>query len=261
MPDIFKSPAFVISGQDLGESDRLITFYTMARGKVRGIAKGAKRSRRRFVNALEPFTMLNLSLALPRTTGLNRIDSTEILDNFPHLRHEVECYIMASLCCELINLWTKEDDPQEDLFKLLRWYLNSLNEGFHPRKTTLFFKTLLLALAGYAPDFDQCLLCKKPPMGDHVVFKLHAGGFICSGCRKAEEKTHKISLGTLKSLRYIQKGPLDNLHRLTMTDAVLEEAWSLMKSLHCHHLEQVPASYVAVNGLKLEIGNWKFGGK
>ncbi|MCK4426274.1 MAG: recombination protein O N-terminal domain-containing protein, partial [Deltaproteobacteria bacterium] len=32
MPEIFKSPAFVISGQDLGESDRLITFYTMARG-------------------------------------------------------------------------------------------------------------------------------------------------------------------------------------------------------------------------------------
>ena len=259
MPDIFKSPAFVISGQDLGESDRLITFYTMGKGKVRGIAKGAKRSRRRFVNALEPFTLLNLSLALPRTTGLNRIDSTEILDNFPQLRHKVECYIMASLCCELVNLWTKEDDPQEDLFKLLRWYLNSINDGFHPRKTTLFFKTMLLAMAGYAPDFDQCLLCKKSPTGNHAIFKLHAGGFICSECRKSGEKTHKISLGTLKSLRYIQKGPLDNLHRLTMTDAILEEAWSLMKSLHCHHLERVPASYVAVNGLKLEIGNWKFG--
>ena len=252
MPDILKSPAFVISGQDLGESDRLITFYTMAGGKMRSIAKGAKRSRRRFVNALEPFTMLNLSLALPRTTGLNRIDSTEILDNFPQLRLKFECYIMASLCCELVNLWTKEDDPQKNLFKLLRWYFGPLNDGFHPKKTTLFFKILLLTLAGYAPDFDQCLLCKKPPMGDHVVFKLHAGGFVCSGCRKAGEKTHKIGLGTLKSLRYIQKGPLDNLHRLTMTDAVLEEAWSLMKSLHCHHLERVPASYKVLAGLGTE---------
>ena len=249
MPEIFKSPAFVISGQDLGESDRLITFYTMDRGKVRGIAKGAKSSRRRFVNALEPFTMLNLSLALPRTTGLNRIDSTEILDNFPSLRHNVECYIMASLCCELVNLWTKENDPQEDLFKLLRSCLNSLNENLCPRKTTLFFKTMLLALAGYAPNFDQCLFCKKPPMGDNVFFKLHAGGFICSGCRKAGGKTHKISLGTLKSLRYIQKGPFDKLHRLIMTDAVLEEAWSLIKSLHCHHLERVPVSYASVNSL------------
>jgi hypothetical protein len=44
-----------------------------------------------------------------------------------------------------------------------------------------------------------------------------------------------------------------------MTDAVLEEAWSLIKSLHCHHLEQIPASYVAINGLKLEIGKQKFG--
>jgi DNA repair protein RecO (recombination protein O) len=243
MPEIFKSPAFVISGQDLGESDRLITFYTMARGKIRGIAKGAKRSRRRFVNALEPFTMLNLSMVPHRTTGLNRIDSTEILDNFPPLRNKIDCYIMASLCCELVNLWTKENDPQEDLFKLLRWCLDSLNEGFLPRKTTLFFKTLLLALAGYAPDFDLCLLCKRPPIGNHVFFKLHAGGFICNECRKSGGKTHKISLGTLKSLRHIQNRSLDSLHRLTMTDAVLEEAWSLIKSLHCHHLEQVPASY------------------
>lgn len=254
MPEIFKSPAFVISGQDLGESDRLITFYTKARGKVRGIAKGAKRSRHRFVNALEPFTMLNLSMVPPRTTALNRIDSTEILDNFPLLRNKIDCYIMASLCCELVNLWTKENDPQADLFKLLRWYLNSINEGFHPLKTTLFFKTLLLALAGYAPDFDLCLLCKRPPMGNYVFFKLHAGGFICSECRKSEEKTHKINLGTLKSLKHIQNGSLDNLHRLTMTNEVLEESWSLIKSIHCYHLEQVPASYVAVNGLKLEIG-------
>nr|HDN00249.1 DNA repair protein RecO [Deltaproteobacteria bacterium] len=254
MSAIFKSPAFVLSGQDLGESDRLITFYTMLRGKMRGIAKGAKRSRRRFVNALEPFTMLDLSLALPRTTGLNRINSTEIIDNFPFIRHKVECFIMASLCCELVSLWTKENDTQEDIFKLLQWYLKSLNGGLHPRKTTLFFKTFLLALAGYAPDFDRCLLCRRPPMSDHVIFKLHAGGFICSECRKSVEKTHKISLGTLKSLRYIQNGSLDNFHRLNMTGSVFEEAWSLMKGLHCHHLERVPTSYEAFKGLKLEIG-------
>jgi recombinational DNA repair protein (RecF pathway) len=98
-------------------------------------------------------------------------------------------------------------------------------------------------LAGYVPDFDLCLLCKRPPVDNHVVFKLHAGGFICSECWKSGGKTHKISLGTLRSLRHIQSGSLDSLHRLAMTDAVFEEAWYLMKSLHCHHLEQVPASY------------------
>jgi len=254
MPGIFKSPAFVISGRDMGESDRIITFYTMAGGKVRAVARGAKRSRRRFVNALEPFTMLNLSLALPRTTGLSRIESAGILDSFPSLRHKVECYVLASLCCELVNLWTKENDPQEDLFKLLRWCLNCLNEGLHPRKTVLFFKILLLTLAGYAPGFDLCLRCKKPPVGNHVFFRLHAGGFICGECLKSREGSHKISLGALRSLRYIQNGSLDRLYRLTMTDAAFEEAWSLIKSLHCHHLDQVPASYAAVDGLKPEIG-------
>ncbi len=249
MPEVLKSPAFVISGQDLGESDRLITFYTLASGKARGIAKGAKRSRRRFVNALEPFTLIYLCLVLPRTTGLNRIDSTEIVDSFPFLRHRIDCYVMASLCCELVNLWTREGDPQEDLFRLLRWYFDSLKERSSTKKTTLYFKTKLLALAGYAPNWDLCLLCKKPPNGARVTFRLHDGGFVCSKCRNTDKAVHTISLGTLRTLGHIQKGSLYNLHRLSIADAALEEAWSLIRSLHCHHLQRTPASYEVLSRL------------
>jgi len=247
MPEIFKSHAFVISGRDLGESDRLITFYTMNKGKTRGIAKGAKRSRRRFVNALEPFTLLNLSLALPRTAGLSRIDSTEILDSFSPIRGKIDCYIMASLCCELVDLWTRESDPQRDLFELLRSYFRSLKEGFPPRKATLFFKTLLLSLVGYAPNLDSCLCCKRPPEGDYVAFRIHAGGFICKRCQKREKNTYRITLGALNSLKYIQKKRFNNLHRLSITDTTFEEAWSLIHDLHCYYLQRVPASYKVVD--------------
>ncbi len=247
MPEIFKSPAFVIAGRDLGESDRLITFYTMDRGKTRGIAKGAKKSKHRFVNALEPFTLLNLSLALPRTTGLSRIDSAETLDSFSSLRGKIDYYIMASLCCELVDLWTREGDPQRDLFELLRSYFRSLKEGLPARKATLFFETLLLSLVGYAPNLDSCLRCKRPPKDDHVAFKIHAGGFICKKCQKKGEDAHRITLGALKSLKYIQNRKFNNLHRLSITDAAFEEAWSFIHDLHCHYLQRVPASYKVVD--------------
>ncbi|NIA08687.1 MAG: DNA repair protein RecO [Nitrospiraceae bacterium] len=253
MSEIFKNPAFVISGRDLGESDRLITFYTMDRGKTLGIAKGAKRSRHRFVNALEPFTLLNLSLALPRTTGLNRVDSAEILDSFSPLRGKIECYIMASLCCELVDLWTREGDPQREIFELMRSYFRSLKKGFPPKKATLFFETQLLTLVGYAPNLDLCLCCKKPPDGNYVAFRIHAGGFICKKCQKRGKDTNRITLGALNSLKYIQKKTFDNLCRLSITDAAFEEAWSLIHDLHCHYLQQVPASYKVVDTIKSGI--------
>ncbi len=242
MPEIFKNPAFVISGRDLGESDRLITFYSMDRGKVRGIAKGAKRSRHRFVNTLEPFTLLNISLALPRTKGLSRIESAEILDSLSSIREKTDCYIMVSLCCELVDLWTRDGDPQRELFELLCSYFRSLKQGLPPRKVTLFFETQLLTLVGYAPNLDTCLCCKKRPEAGYVTFKVHEGGFICKRCQRTED-AYRISLGALRSLKYIQKNAFSNLHRLSITDAAFEEAWSLIHRLHCHYLQRMPASY------------------
>ena len=55
-----KSEAIVLRSIDYGESDRIVTFYTADFGKVKGIAKGAKRSSKRFANTLESFSRLQL---------------------------------------------------------------------------------------------------------------------------------------------------------------------------------------------------------
>jgi DNA repair protein RecO (recombination protein O) len=249
MPEFFKSPAIVITARDMGESDRLVTFFTLTGGKVRGVAKGAKRSRHRFVNALEPFTFLRLCLVPSRTNGLGRVDSVEIEESFPLLRHQVNAYGMASLCCELVDLWTREGDTHRELFSLLLWLLHSLKDVSSTKKTTLIFKTKLLALSGFGPDWENCLLCKEPLAGKNGGIWVHEGGFACGACRKTAVKVPAITLGVLRSLGHMQNRPVRELDRLSISEPTLTAAWSLMQRLHCHHLQRTPASYKVLSEL------------
>lgn len=250
MPRTFTSSAVVLLARDQGESDRLVTFYSQRNGKVRGIAKGAKRSRHRFVNALEPFTLVRLMFVPPRTSGLARVEHAEVLESFPPLRSRVQCYAHASLCCELVDLWTREGDAQGALFDLLLWYLQAAASGEDPAPITLFFQTRLLALVGYAPEWDRCLRCSAQPATRRIPFGVDRGAPLCSQCRGSYGSLSAVTLGTLRTLAHVQVNPLNRLCRLKVSDAILAECWNLVQASHCHHLQRQPASYRVLTGLK-----------
>lgn len=250
MAGALKTHAIVLLASDLGESNRLVTFYTLENGKLRGVAKGAKRSQHRFVNALEPFTWVRLSFVPSRAEGLGRIDAAEVEDSFPHIRSSTEAFCMASLCAEMIDRWTKDLDPHRDVFHLLLWSLRVLDEAGSHKKTTLFFKVKLLSLAGYAPNWTRCSICKGPPTGRRAYVTLKDGGFICEDCGKTGHDTNPVSLGTLKTLHHIQNRPLETLERLHISDYILKEAWTLTQELHSHHLHMVPLAYQVLSGFE-----------
>ena len=244
MPKYIRCPAIVIGGQDLGESDRLITFYSLNKGKVRGVAKGAKRSKHRFVNALEPFTSLILTLVPPKTSSLSRIDSVEIDKSFPEIRKAYTSYVMACLCVELVDLWTKEHDANESIFHLLYWYLNVLNKGFPPQRTTLVFKIHLLSLVGYRPRLDFCVSCHSPLTGKQVSLHISEGGFVCQKCQPVDE--NRVSLGTLNTVKFISKTGLNRVHRIIIPEPTLKEAWFMIRNFHRHYLQRMPSSYKVI---------------
>jgi DNA repair protein RecO (recombination protein O) len=248
MPEVLKTDAVVLLANDLGESDRLVTFYTLGSGKLKGVAKGAKRSRHRFVNALEPFTLVRLGFVASRTDGLGRIDAAEVCESFPAIRSNTQAFCMASLCCEMVDRWTRELDPHRDVFHLLVWYLKALSSAVSHKKTTLFFKVKLLSLAGYAPDWARCSVCKALPKGKIAYITLKDGGFICEDCANGRIEARPVSLGTLKTLHHIQQRPAVSLERLIISDPVLEEAWTLVQVLHSHHLHMTPLAYQVIEG-------------
>jgi len=243
MPDAQRTAAIVVGGRDFGESDRIVTFFTPSSGKLVAVARGAKRSLRRFVNALEPFTHLDLLLVPPRAGGLPRIDSAEPRECFHPLRENVQGFFLGSLCCELVDKWTRVNDSHEGLFHLLLWVLTELSGNPSERQAVLAFQTRLLGFVGYAPDWTRCVFCRQPIRGGAARVRPEEGGFACTSCGRGAEGGLTVGLGALKSLEFIQNRPLSGLGRLTMVRPVFDDAWAVMRALHSHHLRAEPFSY------------------
>lgn len=224
--------SIVIKVMDYGESDKIITLFTESHGKLKGIAKGAKRSKKRFVNKLEFFTLLEICAAFPRHSSLLRIDSAVLLSSFPLLRESYKRYAVAMLACELVDLWTRENDPEEDLFHLLHWCMEELSGPASLLDTALFFHVKLLKILGVSPHLDHCLVCGGSLSENRVLrFSLAENGVICNRCDSPSlHGASPISPAAVKSMLMINSLPLAKLKRLKIARPLLVEIAGLLKN-------------------------------
>jgi DNA repair protein RecO (recombination protein O) len=127
-----RTHGLVLCVKDHGEADKIVTFFSPDLGKVTGIAKGAKRSKQRFVNKLEEFTLLEIIYRPARRDTLLFIVEAELKDSFLSLRRDFRRYIVAMLVLELVLRFTREHDPDSAIFSLLHWAMVSLENGEEP---------------------------------------------------------------------------------------------------------------------------------
>ncbi len=160
MKPIVQTEAFVLSTKDYGESDRLITFYTRREGKLRGVAKGARKSRKRFANVFEPCSLVDLSY---RARGaLTWIEACKLLEPHGELRMDIERWAYAALLCEIMLEMLPEGDPQEELFSLFQRVLERLSYDADPLNVVMLFFLRFMDMAGLLPSLDVCHICKQP---------------------------------------------------------------------------------------------------
>ena len=243
-----RTTGVVIKVIDHGESDKIVVLYGPQKGKLAGIAKGAKKSKKRFTNKLELFSRLDILYDDRSRGNLVLINEADLLDSFITLREDYEKYIGATLVCELMNLWSKENDADETIYELLVWALRELDSG-NPTKTILiFFQAKLYTLLGYKLHLSSCILCGEAGnSGVPYGFLPSRNGLICSNCRPAVTPKDMISLsmGTIKLLQAAQELPLEKLFRLRFSVASAKEALFLFRA-YGHYL------------LQREIGAWNF---
>jgi len=144
--------AIVLRLTDYGESDRIVSLFTLERGKLRGIARGAKRSRKRFAGALDPFAHLKLQLGTG--SGLTNLLSADILNIFSGIRADLAKIGSAAYACELVERLTPEEEPSPRLFRLLYCYLERLDAAPISPSDRRFFAVNLLKILGYQPELE-----------------------------------------------------------------------------------------------------------
>jgi DNA repair protein RecO (recombination protein O) len=224
-----KTEAILLRTFDYGESDRIVTFYTRDYGKLRGIAKGARRSRRRFANTLEPFCRSEIVFSRKGRDNLALIEESRVHNHFGGLRQDLEKTLMASYLIDLTDQFTLEDKKSEELFELLYDFLNFIETGDAAETLLRFFEIRLLKCVGYQPVLDRCTACQAPLNGADVYsFNARAGGIRCSACHRTGEASLSCSTGTLKTLLRGQDVDLSRMSRLLMSERSALESRQIM---------------------------------
>jgi len=235
----FKTPAVVLYSLDFAEWDKLVTVYTRDFGKLKGVAKGAKRSRKRFGSGLEPLTHTRLSFFEKERSSLVRLDHCEIIESYPTIHNDVLRVSYASYLGELINEMTAEREASRELFELFITFLHLLNNPLCREEFIRIFELRLLSLSGYQPELRRCVVCHTEVSGEGSYrFSLNKGGLICSGCFKGTYDFPSLSGGTIKMLQRAQTIALDKVTRLFFSPQALEESRKVLRSFIEYHLEK-----------------------
>lgn len=200
------SPAIVLRTREYGESDKIVTVLSRADGKFSGIAKGAKRSQRRFPGTLEVFSHVTLDYRRRPNSELAFLDRAVLLQPWPRLLNSLERFSAASHVVELADKMTVESEVGDDLYRLVATTLARLDAAEPGPATLRLFEVAALAASGYRPELIACRGCARPLASDRGPVRLVGGlgGALCSSCRAREEGGMLLSHAALACLGALQ---------------------------------------------------------
>ncbi len=229
---VHTTEAIVIRSLNYGESDKIVTFFTRDYGKLKGIAKGARRSKKRFQNALDSFSHLRLLFFDKEGMGLARVNSCDILNSFPRIRDHLEKILYGDYYLELVHELAGEREPHQEAFQVLVWSLGDLEREMPEEKCLRVFESRMLSLFGYQPNLKRCDLCKRGwkdlRQTGSLFFSCEKGSLVCDTCAKASNDLIPISLGTARLIEKISEMEWTKVHRLRFTPLALSESGELL---------------------------------
>lgn len=225
----YRANAVVLRTYRFGEADRIAVLLTEHQGKVRAVAKGARKSGSRFAALLEPTSHIDVQLYRGRG-DLDTVTQVEAIDTFAKIRSDLDRFTRACSFIEATDHVTPDNEPHERLYHMLVGALR-LVAGDNPTLTAAGFFLKLLALEGLEPVLDRCISCgAEEPL---VAYDPINSGTRCASCRHGVPVTDE----GLRICRLILKGGL--AAALKLPDApVLEDINRLAATMVEHQTDR-----------------------
>jgi DNA repair protein RecO (recombination protein O) len=201
-----KSPAVVIGSFPLGESDRIVSFFSRDFGKVRGIARAARRMRSRFGSALELLTLGDLGFFDAGRTDLVQVDHFDIVHPFEGVRSDLERLGQAAWMVECVARLTADRDPNQTLYGLLVRALKGVEAGHPPRRAATTFGLRCVDALGHRLRIDTCVGCGRRGGGatSPIAIDVDAGGLTCAACAARTRGAVRVDGNTLGAFRRLR---------------------------------------------------------
>ena len=229
------SHAIIMRTWEFGETDLLVSFFTPERGRLKGVAKGARKSRKRFANCLDLFSFVNLEYELKRGRELYFLHSGKLVHGFPGIRSDYSSLSLASYMLELTEVLFPLSVPDKKMFARLENSLLAPNEWQRNEALRTVFEAKAMALGGYGINLEKCCGCGRPYAGEgRAVFKRDKGGIACMKCEQESRLSPGLSKDSVKALRTIQSTPWSRREAFDSNDEVIHEIRPVLK-LHIEY--------------------------
>jgi len=226
---LYKTEAIVLRSMDLGEADRVLTVLTPRLGKLRVIAKGVRRPKSRIGGGLQPFSDVQLVLAVGRTWDV--VTTASLEDPHLGLRNDLHSTAAAWYVVELADRFCEGAADSRQAFELLAQALAGLDAPASEvtrEVVARWFELHLLDAMGFRPELARCLECGSEIEPEGNSYSPAAGGIVCPQCRHAALGARTIGADALKILRHFQRSTLVEVLALRLSAPLHREVERLL---------------------------------
>ena len=202
-----ESEAIVLRTYSLREADLLATLFTRSEGKVRGVARAAKKSRRRFGAALEPLTYVRAYYDDREGHELARLDSCDVLESPLATPMTYPRAVALGHVAELLDELLPDRDANDAVFRLTLSVLGGLRTSEIWLPIT-YFELWITRLMGYLPELSECVVCGRTFDGSRAFFHVLADGLMCAKDKRLASS--EISTESRALAAQMFRAPLEN---------------------------------------------------
>ena len=251
---VVSSESIILKNQDFREKDRLVTFLARDKGRMTGVARGARGLTARNVGSYEPFSRGMIYYTESRSSDLVTIRKCDPIPPYLMLAQSYEKYMVAGYFAELVMLSRTPPEETERLFLLLSDGLKGLAETEKPDmilQLRLDFEIGFLNCLGVLPDWTRCGECGRVLLQrrkggspevlirSRLVFDPSLGIILCPDCLASRSAgSMEISPGSLAFLVARQGGE----NRVRPTRDNQRELERMLRAHLIHQLETMPRS-------------------
>ncbi len=229
------TPAFVLRLVAYGEADRIVELFTARRGRLAALARGARRSRRRFGGVLDYFLRLNVRIR-PGRGDLWHLEEAVLARAYPGVLRSLEAHGCAAHVLEVVRMGTREGAPEPELFGLVGTVFDALDRGADPESLRRVFQIRALSALGYGLPADACRECGRVLGETGAAF--HAGTLVCRHC--APPGAPGLSAGAVRTIGTAAGAAVERLARLRIPRALERELGPVLDQAVCTALGTRP---------------------
>jgi DNA repair protein RecO (recombination protein O) len=251
---LYTADALILRTYKLGEADRIVVFLTPDRGKKRGVAKGARRTRSRFAGALEPLTHAGVTYFEKEGRELVSLNYAEPI-RCAWTSSTLEALGHIEYFAELLDEWAPEGDPNPRVYRLGVSLIEALTGGAPVEPLARYFEYWLLRLQGVYPAHSRCGVCGSGfEQGEQSGACLEPGrqGFTCVRCARVAGGGQVMNLSH-ESMAFLVRASRTSPERIgdvPLTLRAMRELEAVHRGLIAWHLEREPRSSRVLRDLR-----------